>query len=212
MSLEALPEFPCPQNPNPSFCSSLLSHPPPFLPSSAHARLLTRWRCEAGEGLSNTASAACHFIVLGRIFSYFSLSRFHSCPRYRHWPNPCPSSPSCGCAYSRSSAPPKGDRAQAQLEVLLFFPSHLFSQSTFFFFCLALIFDSLAWTWRAPSVVGLRLVRFFLSFPRCSPVCVRLCSEQHPSMCVSVDHQGCGWEQLPAAATILRAVHVKCRW
>lgn len=139
MSLEALPEFPCPQNPNPSFGSSLLSHPPPFLPSSAHARLLTRWRCEAGEGLSSTASAACHFIVLGRIFSYFSLSRFHSCPRYRHWPNPCPSPPSCGCAYSRSSAPPKGDRAQAQLEVLLFFPSHLFSQSTFFFFFLSWI-------------------------------------------------------------------------
>lgn len=187
-----MPEFPCPQNPYPSFCSSLLSHPPPFLflSSSDHARLLTRWRCEAGEGLFHTASAACHFIVLGRIFSYFSLSRFHSCPCYRHWPNPCPSSPSCGCANSRSSAPPKGDRAQAQLEVLLFFLL-IFSLSAPFF-CVAFIFDSLARTWKAPSVDGLRLVRFFLSFPCWSPVCIRLCSEEHHSMCVSVDHQGCG--------------------
>lgn len=76
-------------------------------------------------------------------------------------------------------------------------------------FCVAFIFDPLAWIWKAPSVDGLRLVRFFLSSPCWSP---RL----HPALQWSVSLHVCISRPsrmriiAAAVATILRAV--KCRW
>lgn len=124
-----------------------------------------------------------------------------------------------GCAYSEPSATQQGERegeierrAQPQFEVSSLSPQSpvlLFTLLLGIFLsahllCRCLIFDSP----EGASVSVWLSLSFLFSFS----LPIWLCGEEHLCMCVTVDQRGCGYQRLPAAATIPWAVPVKRRW
>lgn len=112
--------------------------------------------------------------------------------------DPTPAPPLCLVAVHTAGPqhPWKGQREKesagsvGSLVIFLLFFS--LSVRLFFFFLLPLQFFIRWHDLESTFLEGFCLVGFFLSFLRWSPVCFWLCSEEHLSMCVTVDHRGCG--------------------